>query len=248
MHAGLEQSFTGRMQRVIEELKCTSIDGCITGSCLITNDYENWQDKPDIDIFVYSEVALVHAVDVCEYLLDFKAGKREASSVLGEEWKLNRIRRKGMQKNNFLATVSMKRDDIVVNITLKKNQTTMVDVLSHFDMSIVMVGYDILSQYELDLRGPKPNLAEPNKLRNQDAELYSTAQWVRQFDRVIKYWNRGYDTRPMAHFYIDLIESVIDTGALFTTEKSKEAYDLFVEEFTETKKKIAKWIAEREDD
>ena len=71
--------------------------------------------------------------------------------------------------------------------------------------------------------------------------------WVRQFDRVIKYWNRGIDTRPMARFYIDLITQTIDKGSLFTSETALANYNEFVETYEPLREKMIMWLEDKED-
>jgi len=127
--------------------------------------------------------------------------------------------------------------------------STVLDVISNFDMSIIMRGYDIPKGTMLDLRtmASTENVAVPNPLRDQDAEVYVTDQWIRQFDRVIKYWDRGFDTRPMARFYIKLINDTIDKGSLFKTSKSVEFFDEFSKEFMNVREKIELWLKDKED-
>ena len=91
------------------------------------------------------------------------------------------------------------------------------------------------------------NVAKPNPLRDQDVDMYGVEMWVRQFDRVIKYWNRGYDTRRMAKFYIKLINGVLDKGRLFNTTKSEESYKMFVGTYEPLKHKMEQWLADKED-
>ena len=242
-------SLTEEIKSTIEMLKGSGIYGCITGSCLLDVDFDTWDTAPDIDIFVYSENALVNASDILMYKYNFVPGTLVKDSNRGEEWKIKRTIQHGMKKNAALSTVKFNNGKVVVNVSYKKNQTTVLDVIPAFDMSIVMHGYDIPKATELDLRTMKStkNVAVPNPLRDQDAELYVADQWIRQFDRVIKYWNRGFDTRPMAQFYIKLIDEVLSKGSLFTSSKATEYYEEFAKEFIEVRKKIEEWLADKEE-
>ena len=90
-------------------------------------------------------------------------------------------------------------------------------------------------------------IAVPNPLRDQDVDMYGTEMWVRQFDRVIKYWNRGFDTRPMAKFYIRLINGVIEKGQLFETAKSTAAYQEFITAYEPLRDKMVQWLNDKEE-
>lgn len=223
----------------IELLKTTGIRGCITGSSMLDEDFELWDEVPDVDVFVFSAEQLVYAID----MLEFKYGFTPLNN--GEQWKIDRIRWKGIQKNASLQTVKMVGPyDVVVNLTWKYGKTTLADVLASFDMTIIMKGIDIRGGYTLDLTkvNGSSRVATPNPMREQDCDMYGTEMWVRQFSRVIKYWNRGFDTRPMAEFYIKLIDGVIEKGQLFSTDKSEQVYREFVETYEPLKEKMVAWL------
>ena len=117
-------------------------------------------------------------------------------------------------------------------------------------MSIVLQAYDIESRIMYDLR-PKDvpvTTAIPNPMREQDGMMWTVSKWVRQFDRVVKYYNRGYDTRPMAQFYLDMIDQCIEAGCLFDSEESQTAFTNFSEEFLAKRAIIADWLEEHEED
>lgn len=249
---------TDSIRSVQDMLKQTGINGCITGSSMLDADFDTWDEIPDVDVFVYDEAGLVNLADMLEYRYGMKPATK------GEAWKLNRIRTKGGQKKAALSTIKMKdSNDVLVNITWKKGKTTLSSVLASFDMSIIMLGYDIKHGFGQDLRtGAKAGVfddknklwsdsdtvAVPNPLRDQDVDMYGTEMWVRQFDRVIKYWNRGFDTRPMARFYIKLITEVIDNGKLFNSERADDAFNGFVTTYEPLKQKMISWLADKEDD
>lgn len=228
----------------IELLKTTGIRGCITGSSMLDADFDTWAETPDVDVFVFSAEQLVYAID----MLEFKYGFRPLSD--GEEWKIERIRWKGIQKNASLQTVKMVGpQEVCVNLTWKYGKTTLADVLASFDMTIIMKGYDIRNGYTLDLTDVCGNkrVASPNPMREQDCDMYGVEMWVRQFSRVIKYWNRGFDTRPMAKFYIELINGVLEKGQLFNTEKSENVYREFVETYEPLRDKMVQWLKAKEE-
>lgn len=249
-------SLTKDIKDTIEMLKNTDINGCITGSSMLDCNFDNWDSVPDIDLFVYSEPQLQYAAN----MLMFKFGFEPLSP--GEEWKLGRVQNKGMQRNAYLSTVKLRLGNVVVNVTYKQYKNNIFSVLSSFDMSIIMVGYDIRKHVMLDLRcgwehmvpedpdnrwSPDTKVAYPNPLRDQDVDMYGAEMWVRQFDRVIKYWNRGFDTRPMARFYIKLINEVIEKGQLFQTDKSEAAYQGFITTYEPLRDKMVQWLNDKED-
>lgn len=245
-----------KIKATIEMLKGTDIHGCITGSCMLDMDFESWAETPDIDVFTYTENQELYAID----LLMLEHGFEPLNK--GERWKIERIKDRGMQKKAVLTTVKLVRDGIVVNITYKNNKTNLLSVLSSFDMSIIMKGFDIETKVMMDLRtkndgfvpedplkkwSSDPMVAVPNPLRKQDVDMYGVEMWVRQWDRVLKYWSRGFDTRPMAKFYVDSINRIIDDGALFTTDKSQSAYQLFVDTYIPLRDKMSAWLEAKED-
>jgi len=250
-------TITEQINAAIEELKATDIEGCITGSTMTRLNFDEWAEKPDIDVFVYRKAGLLYAAD----LLMMKLGYEPLSE--GEAWKLERVRSGDYdQKNNKLATLKFKRGDVIVNVTYKYGKSNMFAVLSSFDMSIIMVGYDIQRNILLDLRvgwdgmvPEDPNgmwsksiwTAVPNPLRKQDTDMYGTEMWVRQFNRVIKYWDRGFDTRPMARFYVKAINRVLEKGQLFNTDRSAEAYAAFESTYVPLRDRMQAWLEEKED-
>lgn len=243
-------SMTKKIHETIEMLKNTDIYGCITGSSLLESNFDDWDTPPDIDVFVFSPQALIHAVVLLTEKYGFEPGSETEKSVKGEAWKIDRSITHGMQKNFPLSTIKLRKDGVIVNITYRKYQTSVLDILSNFDMSIVMRGYDIRKKLDVDLRKliDVPNTtAIPNPFRNQDTDMYTTMQWIRQFDRVIKYWQRGFDTRPMARFYLKAIDDVLETGAIFDTDKAMSLYDEFSGQFKEIREKISAWLKDKEE-
>jgi hypothetical protein len=249
-------NITDKIKETIEILKGTDIEGCISGSCMLPDkDFSLWEDVPDVDVFVYNEWMLLYASD----LLMLKHGFELCNE--GEKWKFNRVRTRGQNSKAPLTTLKLQKDGVVVNLTYKKYKTNLINVLSSFDQSGIMIGYDIPFGFGLDMRtkdikvfddrhgrwSDSPDVSVPNPMRKQDADMYTTEMWVRQFSRVIKYWKRGFDTRPMARFYIDLINKVLETGALFSTDKSTEAYEGFKTMYEPLRDKMVAWLEDKED-
>ena len=246
-----------KIEVLIEAVKASPINGCITGSCWLPDfDPDAWATKPDVDVFVFGEDELVRAVNYVIYALKMKPGKGTERSEKQEEWKLNRLMKSGLNYKIGITTYTFYYDGVMLNLTFKQRKfhgrwcpiLTTADVLSSFDMSIVMQGYDIQHHVFYDMRLGDPKVAIPNPLRDHDCVMWTVAKWVRQFDRCVKYYNRGFDTRPMAKFYLEMIDKCIDAGCLFDSEESKTAFENFSIEFIEKRATIAEWLEAHEED
>lgn len=235
------------------------INGCITGSSFLEGfDAEAWDSTPDIDIFVYSESDLIRAVNLAQYALMMEPGSGTPRSKDQETWKLNRLYEAGLNRKMGITTYKFFCDGVILNFTHKQTKidgrwvplTNCPSVLMSFDMSIVMMGYDIQSHVFFDLRPDNVphNVAVPNPLRKQDCVMWTVSKWVRQFDRVIKYYNRGFDTRPMAHFYLAMIDECIEAGSLFDSDQAQGMFEEYSKEFLEKRAEIADWLEAHIDD
>lgn len=258
MAAQLEGAETKKEKigRLVEVLKNHfPVHGCITGSCWLPDfDPDAWGSTPDVDLFVYSEFDLIRAVTLAEERLHMKPGKGSSRTEEQEKWKLDRLYEVGLNKKLGITTYTFYESDVMLNITFKQEKangywvplTNAADVLMSFDMSIVMQGYDIASRTMFDLRpvDVPAKTAVPNPLRKMDTMMWTVAKWVRQFDRVVKYYGRGYDTRPMAMAYVDMIDRCLEAGSLFDSEESMAAFEGFGNEFRQKREAIAEWLEE----
>ena len=246
-----------KVAATIELVKTLPIDGCITGSCLLPGfDPDGWGTTPDVDVFVFGENELVSAIDLARYALKMTPGSGDEKSRKQEEWKLDRLKKAGLNYKIGITTYKFYCDGVILNFTYKQRKfhgrwVPILDtpgVLQSFDMSIVMQGYDIRHHVMYDMRVGSPYVAIPNPLRDHDCVMWTVAKWVRQFDRVVKYWNRGFDTRPMAKFYLDMIDGCIEAGCLFDSDESQEAFETFAKEFLEKRATIAEWYEQHKED
>lgn len=246
-----------KIKVAIDVIKCLPIDGCITGSCLLPGfDPDGWGTTPDVDVFVFGENELVSAVEIARHALKMTPGSGTERSRKQEEWKLARLRQAGLNHKIGITTYKFYHDGVILNLTFKQRKfhgrwIPILDtpgVLQSFDMSIVMQGYDIKHHVLYDMRVGDPNVAIPNPLRDHDCVMWTVAKWVRQFDRVVKYYNRGFDTRPMARFYLDMIDECMSAGCLFDSEESQEAFENFSSEFVEKRAAIADWYDAHKED
>lgn len=246
-----------KVDAAIELVKTLPLDGCITGSCLMDGfDPEGWGTTPDIDVFVFGENELIHAIDLATYALRMEPGSGTERSRKQEEWKIARLKDAGLNYKIGITTYKFYCDGVILNFTFKQRKfhgrwIPILDtpgVLQSFDMSIVMQGYDIKHHVWYDMRTGDPMVATPNPLRDHDCVMWTVAKWVRQFDRVVKYYNRGFDTRPMAKFYLDMIDNCINAGCLFDSEESQEAFESFSQEFLDKRAQIADWYDAHKED
>lgn len=246
-----------KIETAIEVMKSSPINGCITGSCWLPDfDPDGWGTKPDIDIFVYGEDELVRSVNFAKYALRMEPGKGTKRTHDQEEWKLDALMRNGLNYKIGITTYTFYCEGTMLNFTFKQKKfhgkwypiLSAADVLSSFDMSIVMQGYDIQTHVFYDMRLGEPKVAVPNPLRDHNCMMWTVAKWVRQFDRVVKYYNRGFDTRPMARFYLEMIDKCIEAGCLFDSEESQSAFETFSNEFIEKRADIADWLEAHEED
>lgn len=246
-----------KISSAIELVKTLPIDGCITGSCLLPDfDPDGWGTQPDIDVFVFGENELVSAIEIARHALKMVPGAGTERSRQQEEWKLDRLKQAGLNYRIGITTYKFYHDGVILNFTFKQRKfhgrwIPILDtpgVLQSFDMSIVMQGYDIKHHVMYDMRVGDPKVAVPNPLRDHDCVMWTVAKWVRQFDRVVKYYNRGFDTRPMAKFYLDMIDGCIEAGCLFDSEESQEAFESFSSEFIEKRASIADWYDAHKED
>lgn len=246
-----------KIASAIDLVKTLPLDGCITGSCLLPGfDPDGWGTVPDVDIFVFGEDELVSAIEIARYALKMVPGSGTERSRRQEEWKLARLKQSGLNYKIGITTYKFWCDGVILNFTFKQRKfhgrwVPILDtpgVLQSFDMSIVMQGYDIKHHVMYDMRVGDPNVATPNPLRDHDCVMWTVAKWVRQFDRVVKYYNRGFDTRPMAKFYLDMIDQCIDAGCLFDSEESQAAFESFSQEFIEKRAQIADWYDTHKED
>jgi hypothetical protein len=254
---GVPLTTKDKIKVAIDVIKCLPIDGCITGSCLLPGfDPDGWGTTPDVDVFVFGENELVSAVEIARHALKMTPGSGTERSRKQEEWKLARLKQAGLNHKIGITTYKFYHDGVILNLTFKQRKfhgrwIPILDtpgVLQSFDMSIVMQGYDIKHHVLYDMRVGDPNVAIPNPLRDHDCVMWTVAKWVRQFDRVVKYYNRGFDTRPMARFYLDMIDECISAGCLFDSEESQEAFENFSSEFVEKRAAIADWYDAHKED
>lgn len=221
------------------------IEGVLTGSCLLG---EYWKGM-DVDIFVYSGEEFINLLWKLFYdnkflILDPK-----------EQWKFNKFTTETMYNSNHKIGVNtikfMWNQVIPVNIIFKNNKKGIFDVLSSFDMDIVARGYDLKTGVMLDLSAPgsiESKIASPNKWNDRfdNVTIWSVSQLLRQADRIIKYYRRGFNTDPMVIKYIELIDRIMKEQNIFESVKYGEILKTAQVNFKTVKKVFQTWLKTHE--
>lgn len=261
-------SFKDDIWKRLRQLMESDIDGCITGSLFgEIADFDDWDTKPDIDVFCYSREAQCYAVSYLMNKMGLVPKGDRPEFTAGEKSKIGSLLHGGYGRGKLITLkFGSDDDDVIVNISTKNHRgqlcNTVGAVLGTFDMSIIMKGYDILSGNYLDMREQQvirkdmvdvlgvsesnPLTAIPNQFRFYNYATWEVARYLRQWERVLKYSNRGYDMLPLAKFYKLMIDKTIDNGKMFKTENYGQAYDAFVEDYSALASTIDNWIKEHE--
>jgi hypothetical protein len=218
-----------QFENAINIIKSLDINACITGSIMLGYQ-KDWEIQQDIDVFVYNQSSfnkllfymyyhpLFQVLDPLEIhkMKDYIDNNRSSLESLG------------------LLTIKFKYNTCVdVNIILKKNQNSIFDVISNFDLDIIATGYDIKTGKTLSLRETTGLKGTWNKW---NPNFYTTDFWsikrlLRQFERVIKYTNRGYDLNEVTEKYISIVETIIATENYYKSPKGTKYFNDTIDQF-----------------
>lgn len=229
---------------LIEDLKKTDIEGCITGSALWAYDTDISQWDADVDLFCYTGEAFVDAVCQARYKFGFEFASK------GERWKWDRTIKRGMSKaknsSQPMCTIKMNKLGYPqLNISIKPYQNSVTDVVTVFDQTCIMHGYDIRKRVDLDYRdmftGDKW-ISILNPLREQDADSYTVKTWLRQTSRLSKYNVRGFDVSQATIGYIRMIDQAMNNGALFDSEDAKLFFAECTKDFRDVREDLVNFL------
>lgn len=196
----------------IEWLKLQNVDGCITGSCLL--DYFEGQD---VDVFVYNESSFTKLL----YSMYFNPRFLLIEKL--EEWKFKEWTTKDYKKSlkkMGLVTIKFKYNTCIdVNVIYKEKSKSIFDVLSTFDLNIICKGFDLKTKKILDLTDNPGKIADYNKwnLNFESPDIWSISRLLRQFMRVIKYHERGYNTDKVVLKYKSIIEDLMQFENIYNS-------------------------------
>lgn len=219
----------------IELLKQQDINGCITGSALL-----DYFPNQDIDVFCYDKSGFNKILFFMYYNSMF--------NILDplELHKFNDYinNDKSSLENLGLITIKFKYNLLVdVNIVFKKFQKNIFEVISNFDLDIIATGYDIKTGKTLSLRESVGNEGTWNKWNKSfyQCDYWSCKRLLRQFSRVVKYTERGYDLSEVTQKYIELVEENISKDNIYKSERGNKYYNDTKEQFEIVLKILLEW-------
>lgn len=210
-----------QINNVVSWIKEQDIDGCITGSCLL--DYFEGQD---VDVFCYSEASFTKLL----YSMYFNKMFLIMEPI--EKWKFKEWTEKDFKssvRKLGMVTLKFKYNICVdVNIIYKEKCKSIFDILSTFDMNIIAKGFDLKSKQYLDLSGNTGKIAKWNSWNTSvnNIDIWGLSRILRQFERVIKYHKRGYNTDEVTKTYIQLLKRIMEYENIFNSKKLDEKISL----------------------
>ncbi len=219
-------------------IKVQDIRGCITGSALL--DYFEGQD---IDVFVYDEASFTKML----YCMHFNPMFQLLEPI--EQWKFKEwtTSKQSSLKKLGLITIKFKYNLAVdVNLIFKLKDTNLFNVISSFDLDIICKGYDIQTKQYLSLSQNDGKTAHWNKWNTNfyAEDVWTINRLLRQFERCIKYHNRGYNTDLVVKKYIELLDKLIDYHNIFNSTNFDEKLVIMKENGKILKEILKKWLAD----
>jgi len=207
----------GRVSQVLSELPA-----CIAGSSVAAETYGMpLSDSSDVDVFAYSEPALMAGT---QKLLDAGFNLHPRFERVWERWLQFGCRTWHTNSIKFLDP-----DGLEVNIVHKLTgghpANSLAAVLESFDFGLLGVGYDLQLGQRMDLRsflfpshdldGPLPLM--PNKRASWRRGLISQYNGIREVGRYAKYVTYGHDLSLVKD---DLVEGYL-AAALYMGQRDQ---------------------------
>jgi len=228
-----------QIDNAIALIKKQDVNGCITGSVLL-----DYFEGADIDVFVYDKSSFNKLLFFMHYnpmflILD-KLEQHKFDEYINED--------KSSLESIGLITIKFKYNLCIdVNIVFKKFHKNIFDVLSNFDLDIIANGYDIKTGNFLSLRTTTGLEGTWNRWNTSyyKCNLWSCKRLLRQFSRVVKYTERGYNLESVTDKYISLIEEILDKDNIYKTEKGTIFYEKTQKEFEIVLKILQVWQKEK---
>ena len=228
-----------QIDNAVTILKDLDINGCITGSVLL-----DYFEGADIDVFVYDKSSFNKLLFFMHYnplfnILD-PLEQHKFDEYINED--------KSSLDSIGLITIKFKYNLCIdVNIVFKKFHKNIFDVLSNFDLDIIANGYDIKTGNFLSLRTTTGLEGTWNRWNTSyyKCNLWSCKRLLRQFSRVVKYTERGYNLESVTDKYISLIEEILDKDNIYKTEKGTIFYEKTQKEFEIVLKILQVWQKEK---
>jgi hypothetical protein len=230
-----------QINNAIEWIKEQDVEGVITGSCLL--DYYEGQD---IDIFTYNESAFTKLI----YSMYHNPMFLLMDPI--EKWKFKdwtESTYRGSLKKLGLVSIKMVYNTCVnVNIIFKENKKSIFDVLASFDMDIIAKGYDLKTKKILDLSEGREGIATWNKWNKSfyNVNIWSMNQLLRQFERIIKYHKRGYNTDEITLKYKEILKDMMEYENIFNSAKVDEKVEIIKKNGIILNQILDKWLETHE--
>lgn len=223
------------IQNAIDLLKKQEVNGCITGSCLL-----DYFDGQDIDLFMYDKSSFTKLLFFMYYnplfqILDPLEKHKFEDYINSDKSSLDQL---------GLITIKFKYNLLVdINVIFKKFNKTCFDVISNFDLDIITTAYDIKTGKTISLRESTGNVGTWNKWNNTfyKSDFWGTKRILRQFERVVKYTQRGYDLTSVTDKYIEIVEEILKTENFYKSEKGIKYFEDTVEQFEVILKILKIW-------
>ena len=138
-----------------------------------------------------------------------------------EDWKFKEWKTKqDVPKRLGLVTIKFKYNlAIDVNVIYKPYYKNIFDVISSFDLDIIAKGFDLKTKKYLSLSEEDGKIAHWNKWNTQfyTEEIWTINRLLRQFERCVKYHNRGYNTDNIVLKYIELLDKLLKYKNIFNS-------------------------------
>ena len=223
------------IDNAINILKKQEISGCITGSVML-----DYFDGQDIDLFCYSESSFRKILWFMYYnpmftILDpLEKHKFEDYTNDG----------KSSLEQLGLITIKFKYNLLVdINIIYKKQNTNVFNVISQFDLDIIATAYDIKTGKTISLRETTGLEGTWNRWNTSfyKEDFWSIKRLLRQFERVVKYTERGYDLLSVTDKYIEIIEKIINSENYYKSKKGTDFYNDTIDQFKVVLKILQVW-------
>lgn len=201
-----------QIQNALTIVKSLEVDGCVTGSVLL-----DFFEGQDIDLFCYSEASFRKTI----FTLSFHPMFKIIDPL--EQWKFDEYTNndKSSFKKLGLITIKFKYNLCIdINIIIKRDCNNIFAVLSSFDMDIISKGYDLKTKRTLDLSENDGKIVHWNVYNPAfyTSDIWTLSKLLRQFERCIKYHNRGYNTDLVVKKYLELLEKLITHEDIFNSE------------------------------
>ncbi len=220
---------------LIKEQK--NINACLAGSCMLGYQ-EGWNQ--DIDIFCYDEQSFIALLYFMHYNPIFQILDKLEQHKFEDYTRNNKS---SLQSLNLITIKFNYNLCIPINIVYKKFQKNIFDVISAFDCDLIAQGYCLQTKQTLSLRSSIDLNVTWNKWNTSfyKSDFWSIKRLLRQFERTVKYTDRGYDLSSVTDKYIQIVEDVIKKENVYKSEKGVKYHTDTIEQFETVLKILNVW-------